>query len=224
MSRYRAVFVIPGLVVMMLMAAVVRPAGAGTIGLDGTLTLLSFTFSTIDLVGNRGFTAKGSSLAFVPVPAIGCVPCLPGDPLIVSGHAINSEDLFNTIVTLEGTTYRVGGLFSPERPSLDLTFTGPTLFAPPLNVAPIVALTTPVSVSGAFVHFGIVEHLAATATATVVLQRSDDCLPSGACWGGPRVTYDLAPTPEPTTLLLVGTGAAGAGLARWWKRRRVQAS
>ncbi len=27
-------------------------------------------------------------------------------------------------------------------------------------------------------------------------------------------------TPEPATLLLVGTGAAGVGLARWWKRRR----
>jgi hypothetical protein len=28
-------------------------------------------------------------------------------------------------------------------------------------------------------------------------------------------------TPEPATLLLVGTGAAGVGLARWWKRRRA---
>jgi hypothetical protein len=30
-----------------------------------------------------------------------------------------------------------------------------------------------------------------------------------------------AATPEPATLLLVGTGAAGVGLARWWKRRRA---
>ncbi|MGH7397885.1 MAG: PEP-CTERM sorting domain-containing protein, partial [Candidatus Rokuibacteriota bacterium] len=33
---------------------------------------------------------------------------------------------------------------------------------------------------------------------------------------------DLNPVPEPTTLLLVGIGAAGVGLARWVKRRSHQ--
>jgi hypothetical protein len=43
---------------------------------------------------------------------------------------------------------------------------------------------------------------------------------SGTAWGFTRITYDFNPIPEPTTLLLFGTTAAGLGLARWVKRRR----
>ena len=31
---------------------------------------------------------------------------------------------------------------------------------------------------------------------------------------------DLAPVPEPATVVLVGAGAAAAGAAAWWGRRR----
>lgn len=35
-------------------------------------------------------------------------------------------------------------------------------------------------------------------------------------------SYDVEPTPEPTTLLLFRTSAAGLGLARWLTRRRPE--
>jgi hypothetical protein len=54
MPRNRTGFVISALV--MLMAAVAHPAGAGTIDVGGTVT---FPGLIIDLVGNRGFTANG---------------------------------------------------------------------------------------------------------------------------------------------------------------------
>lgn len=214
MPRSRAVFVISGLVVM-LMAAV---AGAGTIDVGGTVTFPgSFSGGFIDLVGDRGFTAHGFSDTFVQ-GLEGCTPCLPGNPLNLSSR-VSTEDLFLIRVTLEDTTYRVGGqLVSADQPRFTLTFTAPTLFAPPLNVAPIVALTTPVSVEGSFVHLGVVEQLGATATATIVLGRLPNCGSVGACWDSVSASYDLTPTPEPTTLLLFGTTMAGLGMARWWKR------
>jgi hypothetical protein len=36
-----------------------------------------------------------------------------------------------------------------------------------------------------------------------------------------NIGLSFSPTPEPTTLFLVSTGAAGLGLVRWWKRRRA---
>jgi len=216
MPRDRAVFVISGLVVM-LMAAVAHPAGAGTIDVGGTVT---FPGLIIDLVGNRGFTANG--LSDTLVQGLGaCTPCMPGQPIILS-TTLRTEDLFGVVgdqatVTLEGTTYHVGGqLVSDLEPRLTLAFTAPTLFAPPVNVAPIVALTTPVSVSGTFVHHGVVEELGATASATLVLQRSG----FGELWDARSATYDLTATPEPATLLLFGTTMAGLALTRW--RRRGQ--
>lgn len=219
MPRYRAVFVIYGLVVM-LMAALVHPAGAGTINVGGTVTFPGFSGGFIDLVGDRGFTAQGFADTFVQ-GLEGCTPCLPGNPLNLSSR-VSTEDLLIR-VTLEDTTYRVGGqLVSADQPRFTLTFTAPTLFAPPLNVAPVVALTTPVSVSGSFVHLGVVEQLGATATATIVLGRLPNCGSVGACWDSASAIYELQATPEPATLLLFGTTMAGLGVVRWVKRRRQQ--
>lgn len=217
MRRYRAVLVISGLVVI-VMAAVARPAGAGTIGLDGTVTFPGpVGEGRLNLGGTRGFTATG----FVPRLPSPCAPCRPGDALGVSFFA-STEDIFSGIMTLEGVTYNVGGqIVSGLEPQFRLTATGPLLFAPPLNVAPSVALITPVDITGTFMHQGIIETLEAIATATLVLTHSDGGPEFGDLWITSSTTYDLTATPEPTTLLLFGTTMAGLGFtARWRQRRR----
>jgi hypothetical protein len=65
------------------------------------------------------------------------------------------------------------------------------------------------------------ETLVGAGTSTVVIGRVLDCPPEKGndCWHFVSASYTISPVPEPTTLLLWGTGAAGLGVARWLKRR-----
>jgi len=55
-----------------------------------------------------------------------------------------------------------------------------------------------------------------------VPEQRIDVVGFAAPGGITNVGLSFSPTPEPATLLLVGTGAAGVGLVRWVKRRRAR--
>jgi hypothetical protein len=64
-------------------------------------------------------------------------------------------------------------------------------------------------------------HLTGEGTATAAL-FGPSCFPEPCGWQFPSMTFDfgMTPTPEPATLLLWGTSAAGLGLIRWVRRRQ----
>jgi hypothetical protein len=188
----------------------------------------------VNLVGNsRGFTVNGfTDEVDAFLGPFGCRPCQAGAPINVNVVALGTS--VRGSATLDGKTFGLGGLDSPG--ILNLFLSGAPFFAPPLNVAPLVALTSPVNFVGDFRHVDdpslppftqqmLDEQLRAAATATVVLKRFDGpCGPSAVgCWDLASATYELTPTPEPTTLFLLGTTMAGIGLARW-RHRRTRAS
>jgi hypothetical protein len=106
-----------------------------------------------------------------------------------------------------------------------MQFDGNPVIAPPPNIASVVALTNPVTFTGLFSNPASgAEKLVASAEATVVLEKANfsllpNCPLIGDCWKFDSATYDLAPVPEPTTLVLWGTTMAGLGLAARRRKR-----
>lgn len=199
------------------------PSYAGTIGVDGSLAFNSpVAAGTLDWRGTRGFVASGYVFQG-PFLAL-CAPCQPGDRLGVSFNT-TTEDML-TMVRLEGQRYQVGGqVVSGQEPQLRFSVTGPDLIAPPLNVAPMVALIAPVTVSGTFTHLGVTELLNTMATVNLVLSRQNGG-EGGPWWFETSTTYSfshhdhvpLSPSPEPGTLLLLGSSLSVVG---WLARKRV---
>ena len=96
---------------------------------------------------------------------------------------------------------------------------------PPLGETSQITFSSPVTFTGTFSHpttlFRAMEDLLTTATATVVYEQVPFDVPvNQICrWNLVSATYELQATPEPTTLLLWGTGAAGFGLVRRTRSR-----
>jgi subtilisin family serine protease len=178
---------------------------------DGPLVLSGdhgFTFSShVDIAGG------------VFMPSEECFNgCLAGSSLNLLGSWLGNDLVGNA--TLDGVTYLAVG--STDTTSMGVAFNGMATLPPIADSATVVA---PFTFSGEFDHpgpGGIAETdtLEGLGTATLTLVRDGSRTDS---WLLSEARYDLAPTPEPASLLLVITGLAATVLRCRTRQPRRQA-
>ncbi len=174
--------------------------------------------SGFSFVGARAFLrgAWGPGDCMQPV-------CVAGSPIDVS--ASFGGQAFPGLVTYNGVTYETGRMTGPPIASLDATWTGSLII--PIGFTGG-TLTAPFTFRGVFVYDdvsggGQVNLIGSGLTTAEVFRRGSTNDFGAPLFGIGNIVYtfgeeDLAPTPEPGTWLLIGTGAAL--LARLRHRRQ----
>lgn len=209
--------------IVVLAATAPRPAAADPINITAGFLDMSPASGPLSLSGDRGFTFSSfvSASAGIFLPWANCngdpLQCGPGDSLNLRGFWIDN-DVTGT-ATLDGNTYtRVGAAGSSS--SMTVQFSG-TAVLPPLRAGSI-TITAPFLFNGSFFHPvdnnasgfpAITEPLAGSGTATLTIAPAG----LGDSWFVNHARYDFvdsqapSPTPEPATLLLLGSGLLGLG-------------
>lgn len=189
----------------------------GTMAVHGPRVAITARFQAIGGSGEPGF--KGCS---------GVGACQPGDTISVGGEWSGGDFLGHGLlgtVTLDGITHtgEVGACCFDD--GLFMTLAGTVLIPDFGNIASVV-LTAPFTLDGFLSRTSeppfpnmfpdmTVYGLHGQGEFLLALHRA----PSGS-WQWDSMVFELQPIPEPATLLLWGTGAAGLGVARWIRRRR----
>ena len=177
-----------------------------------------------------------------PGQVLGLSEVSPGSP-DVSGHATLDGNKYAVGGPFDGVSgfspptqcfpSSTSIFCTPSTSTVQVSFQAPSVIAPPFSAAVCdppffrcsATLTAPFILTGSFTHLDsatgqiVNDPLVGSGIARLFLNlesRDDEKF-----WRFSGQAYDINPTPEPATLILVGTGAAGVGLARWWKRRRT---
>jgi hypothetical protein len=226
----RRSFLLSSFITFLLLAC--SPTLAGTINVLGFVDIgpgFPPVGGLLNLGGDRGFTLNGSAEFFLVGPSIECfgvsITCSPGTTISLNAGSSGLE--VTASATLDGRSIpQVGGICvgssTPPCAFPGFEFRGQAV-VPPFGDFTKAIVKAPVDFSG-FLNLdspGGQNTLVASAIATLTLDKIEH---SGGGFPGPAwqydgIRYELEPIPEPTTLLLFGTTAAGIGLARWRRRK-----
>jgi PEP-CTERM motif len=167
------------------------------------------------LVVGQDFLHSGTGGDSGNVGAASCFPCKAGDTLSLSSHLAGSTLAGHT--TVNGVDHDVP--FAPDRSGL-FDFTAPALTIPDVDLD-LFTFSEPFAFLGALFFPGN-QSVSLAGQGIATLQLSGTETNAGRLFSFDSIRYDfVAATPEPGTLVFLGSGAVALALFR--DRRRVRA-
>ena len=122
-----------------------------------------------------------------------------------------------------GGTVRLGGVSYPIHLAADVALLarGDPVILPPMSAR--ATLTAPFELDLGFSALSLwdvggVQRFPLVGSGTVTIELIPNPNPSLPLWEFSQATYDFSPVPEPTSLLLLGTGVLALAAKRQWRR------